>query len=122
MNKSRQEMILHIWEQFEMGKAMIDREYVIRSQELLVQWAKDNDVDLTEITDMDALHEKLKADESMVETSSTVAAECQAKFHQLLFEQLVPAIDQSKVDCKDGIITPDDLRGDTGAASPIITL
>lgn len=121
MNKAREEMILHLWEQFEIGKAVIDREYVIRSQEILVGWAKENDVDLTEITDMDGLHEKLKADEGMVEASQAVATECQAKFHQLLFEQLIPAIDQSKFDCKDGIIMPEDLRGQNGGGS-IITL
>jgi len=114
MNKARKEMILAIWEQYEAGRGALDREFVVRSQELVVAWAEENGVDLNEPSDLETLHEKLQADEDMMKKSEELANETQARFQSLLFDQLIPAIDRTKVDCKDGIITPDDVRAESG--------
>ena len=103
-----------------LSKANLDREFVIRSQELVAEWAKENNVDLNEAAELETLHEKLQADDSMVEKSKAISDEVQAKFQNLLFNQLIPAIDRSKIDCKDGILMPDDVTGKDGS-SIIIT-
>ena len=120
MNRARKEMILNIWQQFEMAKSNMDREYVIRSQEIVAEWAEKNGVDLNEISDLEEIQDKLQKDENMTEKSQKLAEEMQARFQHMLFEQLIPAIDETKIACKDGIITPDDIRSENAGSSLIL--
>jgi len=46
-------------------------------------------------------------DEELMAKSNSLAEEVRNKFWTLVIGHVVPAIDQSKVDCKDGIIMPD---------------